>query len=104
MNGNKTVVRTFGFLQAIMVSESLRRVLAEGNASTKRRHKTTPPNAARCAMGNCYFSVLVQKAHFRAAIGTSLRHSGHFLLVGSGGTSPRFRRAVSAFIGTITKT
>src|SRR5688500_5135241 len=50
-----------------------------------------------------YESVDVQKAQRRAAIGTSLRHSGHFFVVGSGGASPRLKRAVSVFTGTITK-
>ena len=45
----------------------------------------------------------MQKAHRRAATGISLRHSGHFFVVGSGGASPRFRRAVSAFTGTMTR-
>src|SRR5690242_13947890 len=43
--------------------------------------------------------VAVQKAQRRAAMGISLRHSGHFFVVGSGGASPLFRRAVQAFIG-----
>src|SRR5919108_3414164 len=50
-----------------------------------------------------YESADVQKAHRRAAIGTSLRHSGHFFVVGSGGASPRRKRAMSAFTGTTTK-
>ena len=47
-----------------------------------------------------YTSDEVQKAHRRAATGTSLRHSGHFFVVGSGGASPRFRRALIALMGT----
>src|SRR6478672_8220347 len=46
---------------------------------------------------------VVQKAHRRAAIGTSLRHSGHFLVVGSGAASPRRIRAISVFIGSTMK-
>ena len=45
----------------------------------------------------------VQCEQRRASIGISLRHSGHFLVVGSGGVSPRFMRATSAFTGTTTK-
>src|SRR5690349_16561832 len=45
----------------------------------------------------------VQKAQRRAAIATSLRHSGHFLLVGSGAASPRRIRARSVFIGSTMK-
>ena len=45
----------------------------------------------------------VQNAQRFAAIGTSLRHSGHFFVVGSGGASPRLRRAMSAFTGVTTK-
>src|SRR5262245_601366 len=45
----------------------------------------------------------VQKRQRPAAIGTSLKHSGHCLVVGSGGASPRFARAISAFTGTMTK-
>src|SRR5690348_12696731 len=32
-------------------------------------------------------------------MGISLRHSGHFFVVGSGGASPLLRRAIQAFIG-----
>src|SRR5258705_11572723 len=45
----------------------------------------------------------VQKAQRRAAMGTSLRHSGHFLVVGSGAASPRRIRARSRFTGSTTK-
>ena len=45
----------------------------------------------------------VQNAHRFAAIATSLKHSGHFFVVGSGGASPRRIRAVSSFTGTTTK-
>src|SRR5688500_13190503 len=45
----------------------------------------------------------VQNAQRRAAIGTSLRHSGHFLVVGSGDGSPRRWRAMMALTGTTTK-
>src|SRR5215831_7452084 len=44
-------------------------------------------------------TVDVQKAHRRAATGISLRHSGHFLLVGSGGTAFRAASAFQAFMG-----
>src|ERR1700724_81287 len=67
-------------------------------------------SGARLAIGGCpavqncqsrgYTSAEVQKAHRRAATGTSLRHSGHFFVVGSGGASPRFRRALIALTGT----
>jgi hypothetical protein len=50
-----------------------------------------------------YATAEVQNAHLRAASGISLRHSGHFLVVGSGGVSPRFTRAISAFTGTTTR-
>jgi hypothetical protein len=33
----------------------------------------------------------------------ALRHSGHSFVVGSGGASPRRTRAISAFMGRITK-
>src|SRR4051794_30398806 len=46
---------------------------------------------------------VVQKAHRRAAMGTSLRHSGHFLVVGSGAASPRRIRARSVFMGSTIK-
>jgi hypothetical protein len=46
----------------------------------------------------------VQKAQRRAAIGTALRHSGHFFVVGSGGASPRRILAIKAFTGSTTKT
>jgi len=49
------------------------------------------------------YSGPVQNAQRRAAMGTSLRHSGHFFVVGSGGVSPRRIRATKAFTGTITK-
>src|SRR5579863_8075265 len=45
----------------------------------------------------------VQCMQRRASMGISLRHSGHFLVVGSGGRSPRFIRATSAFTGVTTK-
>src|ERR1051326_3157870 len=45
----------------------------------------------------------VQNAQRRAAIGTSLRHSGHFFVVGSGATSPRRIRARIVFIGSTIK-
>src|SRR5260370_5928634 len=45
----------------------------------------------------------VQKAHLRAWMGISLRHSGHFLVVGSGGISPRLSRARKVFVGTTIK-
>src|SRR3954466_11869958 len=45
----------------------------------------------------------VQNAQRRAAIATSLRHSGHFFVVGSGVASPRRSRAVSALTGSTTK-
>src|SRR6266700_225699 len=41
----------------------------------------------------------LQKAQRRAATGISLRHSGHFLLVGSTGAALRAARAFNAFIG-----
>ena len=44
-----------------------------------------------------------QNAQRRAAIGTSLRHSGHFFVVGSAGASPLRRLAASAFMGATTK-
>ena len=45
----------------------------------------------------------VQWAQRRASMGISLRHSGHFFVVGSGGFSPRFMRATSALTGSTTK-
>ncbi len=45
----------------------------------------------------------VQNAQRRAAMGTSLRHSGHFFVVGSGGASPRFLLATIALRGTTIK-
>jgi hypothetical protein len=44
-----------------------------------------------------------QNAQRRAAMGISLRHSGHFLLVGSAGIALRAARAFQAFIGAIIK-
>jgi hypothetical protein len=45
----------------------------------------------------------VQKAHRRAAMGMSLRHSGHFFVVGSGAASPRRIRAKSLLTGRTIK-
>src|SRR6187401_2953490 len=45
----------------------------------------------------------VQKRQRFAAIGTSLKHSGHCLIAGSGGAAPRLARATRVFTGTITK-
>ena len=39
-------------------------------------------------------TTLVQNAQRLAAIGISLRHSGHFFVVGSAGATPRFLRSV----------
>lgn len=36
-------------------------------------------------------------------MGISLRHSGHFLVVGSGGVAFLFMRATKAFTGVTTK-
>src|SRR5262249_49114398 len=47
-------------------------------------------------------SKVVQNAQRRASSGISLRHSGHFLIVGSGAGSRR-ARWMSAFAGTTTK-
>jgi hypothetical protein len=44
-----------------------------------------------------------QCAQRRAAMGITLRHFGHSLVVGSGGASPRRMRAMRAFIGRMTK-
>src|SRR5690606_16177622 len=44
----------------------------------------------------------VQCAQRRAAMGISLRHSGHLLVVGSAGGSVR-ARAIKAFTGSTTK-
>ena len=56
-----------------------------------------------CDYNNRYTSGEVQNAQRRAAIATSLRHSGHFFVVGSGGTSPRRMRATRWFTGSTTK-
>src|SRR6185312_4296705 len=50
-----------------------------------------------------YVNEEVQNLQRRAAIGTSLKHSGHFFVVGSGGVSPRRTRASRVFIGRTTK-
>ncbi len=75
-----------------------------------RRHRREPGHDCRFTAGSAcgskgprYFCWLVQNAHRLAAIGMSLRHSGHFFVVGSGGTSPRFIRAINALTGTTTK-
>jgi len=44
-----------------------------------------------------------QKARRRAAMGTSLRHSGHVFVAGTGDASPRRMRASSLLIGITTK-
>src|SRR4029077_13834090 len=44
-----------------------------------------------------------QCAHRRASMGISLRHSGHFLVVGSAGTGSFRMRATRAFTGVTTK-
>src|SRR5579872_4230365 len=53
---------------------------------------------------SCYCAELtcVQNAQRRAAIGISLRHSGHLRVVGSAGGSRR-DLAIKAFTGTTTK-
>jgi hypothetical protein len=48
-------------------------------------------------------TTLVQNAQRRAAMGISLRHSGHFLLLGSAGMALRAARAFQAFMGAIIK-
>src|SRR5579864_7793691 len=63
--------------------------------------------AKRYAYRTCYAARIltgwVQCEHRRASMGISLRHSGHFLVVGSGGFSPRFMRATSALTGRTTR-
>src|SRR5258707_15018425 len=71
------------------------RALAMEMRSVKLQDVRNPFAACRV-----YGSADVQKAHRRAAIAISLRHSGHFFVVGSGGASPRFRRALIALTGT----
>lgn len=77
--------------------------------SRRGRARTTGPPirppVARFSYTRSYLvtSALVQKAHRLAPIGIVLRHSGHSLVVGSGGASPRRRRARSAFMGSTTK-
>jgi hypothetical protein len=71
-------------------------------------NSTTAPTAARYWIHDSYSrevtsSAVVQNAQRRAATGTSLRHSGHFFVVGSGGASPRRLRSMSAFTGRTTK-
>ena len=61
------------------------------------------PLRQRLSVAAPYASTDVQAAQRRAAIGTSLRHSWHFFVVGSGGASPRLIRAMNAFTGTTTK-
>src|SRR5437762_719495 len=69
-------------------------------AETQRRRRgDAEPRSAEPAQT----SGDVQKAQRRAAIATSLRHSGHFLVVGSGGASPRRIRATIVFTGSTTK-
>jgi hypothetical protein len=45
----------------------------------------------------------VQNAQRFAASGISLRHSGHFFVVGSAGGGSFLARAIMAFTGTTTK-
>jgi hypothetical protein len=65
--------------------------------------RLTPRTPARGQRAVASVSREVQKAQRRAAIGTSLRHSGHFLVVGSGAISPRRIRARVVFIGSTMK-
>jgi hypothetical protein len=65
-------------------------------------HRT--PDTWQIPIADLSEAIGARKAHRRAAIGTSLRHSGHFFVVGSGGASPRRRRSFIMFIGVTTKT
>src|SRR5436190_16983730 len=51
----------------------------------------------------CAITGWPQCAQRRASSGISLKHSGHFLLVGLAGASPRCIRAIKAFTGVTTK-
>ena len=68
---------------------------ARGDTSMPRYRARRP---AAATSSDC-----VQNAQRRAAMGTSLRHSGHFFVVGSAGASPLRRRSITAFIGSTTK-
>src|SRR5712691_221640 len=55
-------------------------------------------NHAACAITGCPHC-----AQRRASIGISLKHSGHFLVVGSAGAGAFLMRATSRFTGVTTK-
>src|ERR1700689_2062456 len=69
--------------------------LLAGNPDSAR--SAPEPYAARPITG------CAQNAHRRASIGISLKHSGHFLVVGSAGAGSFRMRAISALIGVTTK-
>ena len=78
--------------------ELVRQVLVGSSRSVE---KGPALRAAGLVLGDGLLT-LPQAAHLRAANGISLKHSGHFLVVGSAGGALR-ERAMSAFIGTTTK-
>ncbi len=66
--------------------------------------KSLAAKARECDSREVYAGTLdVQNAQRFAAIGISLRHSGHFLLVGSAGAAFFAARAFHAFIGATIK-
>jgi hypothetical protein len=62
-----------------------------------------PSNQSSPAAEFAMLTTDVQNAHRFAATGISLKHSGHFLLVGSAGVALRADRAFHAFIGATIK-
>jgi spermidine synthase len=86
-----------GAAEATEIPSTARVLLDKGRGGSLRPLSRARP---RHYLGG---SGVVQNAQRRAAIGTSLRHSGHARVVGSGGVSPRRRRAVIVFIGNATR-
>src|SRR6476660_5840429 len=70
---------------------------------TPARARTLAPTSARLHQAARAVRGWVQKPQRRASIGISLRHSGHFLVVGSAGAGALRMRAINALIGVTTK-
>src|SRR5437016_290933 len=71
--------------------------VAQHKRGRSRPHWPRLPQAARAASG------WVQNPQRRASMGISLRHSGHFLVVGSAGAGALRIRAIKALTGLTTK-
>src|SRR6476660_3900857 len=70
---------------------------------TPARARTLAPTSARLHQAARAVRGWVQKPQRRASMGISLRHSGHFLVVGSAGAGALRIRAIKALLGVTTK-